>query len=137
MEVSLLPDEERFTLERRWFSLGKRSDWDFEEGQTYLHKPSRTPEWLAENGWCIDHVDIKQSTIDGAGRGLFVKRNLGVGTVLAPAPLQIFKDRKIFQKTQPEQLYVNYCLQAANSKMLCKSMPSNHLCLIFILTDPH
>jgi hypothetical protein len=73
---------------------------------------------LEENGWCIDHLEIKQSTIPGAGRGAFVKRNLAAGTMVAPAPLQVFKDRKVFQNTNPEQLYVNYCMQPRNSKMM-------------------
>jgi hypothetical protein len=92
-------------------------DWDFDEEKEYT-RPSRTPAWLQEHGWCIDHIEIKQSTIEGAGRGAFVKRNLPAGTLVAPAPLQVFKDRKVFQNTHPEQLYVNYCLQPRDSTML-------------------
>jgi hypothetical protein len=94
-------------------------DWDFDPKKEYK-RPKRTREWLAENGWCVDHLEVKQSTIEGAGRGAFVKRNLPAGTTVAPAPLQVFKDRKVFQATYPEQLYVNYCLQPRNSKMLRK-----------------
>ena len=92
-------------------------DWDFDENKNYT-KPARSPEWLQENGWCVDHLDIRDSSIPGIGRGAFVKRDLAAGSVIAPAPLQAFKSRKIFQRTQPEQLYVNYCLQPENSKML-------------------
>jgi hypothetical protein len=92
-------------------------DWDFDKKKEYK-RPSRTPEWLQEHGWCIDHMEIRQSTIDGAGRGAFVKRHLPAGSIVAPAPLQVFRDRKVFQASHPEQLYVNYCLQPRNSTML-------------------
>jgi hypothetical protein len=95
-------------------------DWDFDKNKKEYKRPSRTPEWLQEHGWCIDHIEVKQSTIKGAGRGAFVKRNLPAGTLVAPAPLQVFKDRKVFQNTHPEQLYVNYCLQPRDSTMLRK-----------------
>jgi hypothetical protein len=91
----------------------------FDKDKTTEYKrPRRTPAWLAEHGWCIDHVEIKQSTIAGAGRGLFVKRNLVAGSMVAPAPLQAFQDRRVFAYTNPEQLYVNYCLQPRNSTMM-------------------
>jgi len=43
---------------------------------------------------------------------------MAAGEVVAPAPLQSFADRSVFQDSNPEQLYVNYCLQPKNSKML-------------------
>jgi SET domain len=93
-------------------------NWKHFDDKTEYKRPIRSPAWLEENGWCIDHLEIKQSTIPGAGRGAFVKRNLAAGTMVAPAPLQAFEDRKAFQYTNPEQLYVNYCLQPRNSKMM-------------------
>lgn len=92
-------------------------DWEFEGDPVF--KPKRKVEDLKENGWCIDHMEIKQSTIDGAGRGLFVKRNLPSGTVITPAPLQIFHSRDVFPKPGgQEQLYINYCMQPENSQMM-------------------
>jgi hypothetical protein len=93
-------------------------NWKHFDDKTEYKRPKRTPEWLKENGWCIDHLEIKQSTIPGAGRGVFVKRSLAAGTMVAPAPLEAFKDRKVFQYTNPEQLFVNYCMQPRNSTML-------------------
>lgn len=94
-------------------------DWDdFFEGKKLGPRPGRQVDWLKQNGWCIDHVEIRDSTIPGAGRGAFMKRGLGDGEVVMPAPLQVFRDRALFQNTEPEQLYVNYCLSPANSKML-------------------
>lgn len=94
-------------------------DWDdFFEGKKLGKRPGRPVEWLDKNGWCIDNVEIRESTIKGAGRGAFMKRGLGEGDVVLPAPLQVFKNRDIFKNTEPEQLYVNYCLQPENSNMI-------------------
>jgi SET domain len=95
-------------------------DWDFdsEDEKLYQQKPSRNVQWLQQHGWCIDQIEIARSTIPHAGRGAFARMPLSRGTVVAPAPLQVFKDRKIFQSTSPEQLYVNYCLQPKDSTML-------------------
>jgi hypothetical protein len=73
---------------------------------------------LQENGWCVDWLEIHQSTIPGAGRGAFVTRSAPKGTVVAPVPLQIFKDRRMFQESDVELLYVNYCLQPKDSNMI-------------------
>jgi len=92
-------------------------DWDFDENKVYV-KPTRPVPWLREHGWCIDNIEIGLSRIPDAGRGAFARVPLPRNTVVAPAPLQCFENRKIFQKTTPEQLYVNYCLQPADSHMI-------------------
>ena len=94
-------------------------DWDLDENDFKgIRRPQRTLPDLEQNGWCIDHIEVRPSTIAGAGRGAFVKRPMAQGSVIVPAPLQVFADRADFQTSQPEQLYVNYCLQPENSKML-------------------
>lgn len=92
-------------------------DWDFDEDKEYV-KPVRDVTWLQKHGWCIDNIEIGVSSIPHAGRGAFARVPLKRGEVVAPAPLQAFKNRKVFQKTVPEQLYVNYGLQPAGSKMM-------------------
>jgi SET domain len=92
-------------------------NWDFSDIKEPV-KPMRDVSWLQKNGWCIDKIEIGISHIADAGRGAFARKRLQRGEVVAPAPLQAFRDRKVFQKTQPEQLYVNYCLQPADSTML-------------------
>lgn len=94
-------------------------DWDF-SNQDYqgVKRPQRDLQDLEDNGWCVDHIEIRPSTIPAAGRGAFVKRPLPKGTVIVPAPLQVFADRADFQHSEPEQLYVNYCLQPEGSRML-------------------
>ena len=97
--------------------LHSYGDWDFDPRKEYT-KPERPVEWLQQHGWCIDHLRVGPSTILNAGRGAFARHRLQEGQVVAPVPLQSFEDRAVFQNTKPEQLYVNYCLQPAGSKMI-------------------
>ena len=99
------------------FQLKSYGDWDFDEDAEYT-KPERPVDWLEKHGWCIDHLRVGPSTIPHAGRGAFARHSLKSGQIIAPIPLQAFKDRSIFQITKPEQLYVNYCLQPKDSKMI-------------------
>jgi len=87
----------------------------------------RRPEWLREQGKCIDNLEIKQSTIPQAGRGAFAKRFIQKGDVIAPAPLIHLPYKDTLQMYNPdsgntpssdnnrttdiigEQLLLNYC----------------------------
>lgn len=92
-------------------------DWTFDKHKTYT-KPTRPVQWLKDHGWCIDNIDIRPATDPRMGRGAFVKRFIAAGQVVAPSPLQSFRDRKVFQDSAPEQLFVNYCMQPKGSKMI-------------------
>lgn len=46
-----------------------------------------TPQWLEENGRCMDNMKVAKSTLPQAGRGAFATRFLKKGTVVAPVPL--------------------------------------------------
>lgn len=83
-----------------------------------MKKPERSVDWLREHGWCIDNLRVGPSSIPSAGRGAFAKHELQKGDVVVPLPLQSFKTRDVFKTTKPEQLFVNYCLQPANSEMI-------------------
>ena len=92
-------------------------DWDFDEKKEYV-KPRHPVQYLQENGWCVDYLEIRQSNDPSMGRGAFAKRRLEKGQIIAPAPLQAFQDRAVFSRVEPEQLYVNYCIQPRDSKMI-------------------
>ena len=47
----------------------------------------RTPEWLQENGLCLDHITVGDSTVAPGEQGAFASRHLPKGTVVAPAPV--------------------------------------------------
>jgi hypothetical protein len=99
-------------------------DWKFKKGRKY-EAPIRTPAWLQNHGMCIDNIEIKPATDPEMGRGAFARRAMAKGTMVAPAPLQYFPSRKVFQGTEeeghPEALFVNYCFQPAGLDMLLVS----------------
>ena len=122
-------------------------DWTFDRNKEYV-KPERPVSWLQKHGtslsvffscvfvdtcysrshychailffkgWCIDNIEIRIATDPRMGRGAFARRSLVQNQVVAPAPLQSFPDRAVFQDKHPEQLYVNYCFQPKDSTML-------------------
>lgn len=95
----------------------------------------RTPEWLQDNGICIDNIKPGQSTIAQAGRGAFANRSLKEGSVIAPAPLVHILDRTSLNMFEPQiaddyaylgsevagkQLMLNYCFgHEKSTKLLC------------------
>jgi hypothetical protein len=92
-------------------------DWDFSH-ITEPIPPKRDVPWLQQHGWCIDKIHIGPSTIPHAGRGAFARTYIQQNEVIAPAPLQVFRNRNVFQTIQPEQLIINYCLQAEKSSLV-------------------
>ena len=109
--LDVIPAGQELTI---WYG-----DWDdVFENKELGPRQGRQVDWLDEHGWCIDNVEIRTSSVPGAGRGAFMKRRLAAGKVVLPAPLQVFKHRDIFSNTEPEQLYVNYCLQPENTNMV-------------------
>jgi hypothetical protein len=94
-------------------------DWDFVGDPAEYIKPVRPPQWLHEHGWCIDNIDIGPAVDPAMGRGAFATRPLPKGTMVAPAPMQVYPRRQDFTaKGDTEALIVNYCLQAAGSDIL-------------------
>jgi len=47
----------------------------------------RDVEWLRQNGLCMDNIVPRESTIEGAGMGLFATRKLNENSFVAPLPL--------------------------------------------------
>ena len=93
-------------------------DWDFHGDPKDYIKPVRPTEWLHENGFCIDNIDILPATDPEMGRGAFSTRYLSKGSVVAPAPMQVYPRRQDFTKKGREALIVNYCFQAKGSDLL-------------------
>mmetsp|Transcript_3423 Transcript_3423/g.8123 ORF Transcript_3423/g.8123 Transcript_3423/m.8123 type:complete len:738 (-) Transcript_3423:143-2356(-) len=97
--------------------------------------PSRSPAWLEKYGMCMDHLKTGPASDSSMGRGAFANKFLPKGTIVAPAPVQIFYNRSLFQSPKyydeeeeteeskmkeewPEELIVNYCFQPKGSSML-------------------
>eukprot|EP00980_Cylindrotheca_fusiformis_P003665 scaffold818_cov136-Cylindrotheca_fusiformis.AAC.31 len=111
-------------------------------GMTHQPNATRTLEWLAEHGKCVDHISHGKSTIEGAGHGAFAKRDLPEGTIITGSPLhhipfkesfmpmhQAFHHDETADTKEKEdvvgyQLLMNYCFGHLESSLLlcpCKS----------------
>jgi hypothetical protein len=106
-----------------------RSELDIE----LVPPPIRSPEWLQKHGMCADNLIVQTATDPSMGRGAFAKRFMSKGTVVVPAPLQIYPNRVKFssrldgkdrqesekkRKYETEQLFVNYSFQPKGSTLL-------------------
>lgn len=129
--------------------LSAKSIWDrrvlnalppsFEDTKIALHhgeinvifqpNATRSVEWLQREGKCVDHIFWDYSTIPGAGRGGFAKRDLPRGTVITGTPLRHVPNRffNMFDIDNDDvnkdvvvgrQLAVNYCFGHPESSLL-------------------
>mmetsp|Transcript_10744 Transcript_10744/g.31801 ORF Transcript_10744/g.31801 Transcript_10744/m.31801 type:complete len:703 (-) Transcript_10744:22-2130(-) len=92
-----------------------------------MHHALRSPDWLKENGWCIDAIQPGLSPIPQAGRGAFAARLLKKGDVVAPVPLlqlsredmlMYYQDEGGFVFQDGQQLMLNYCYGHPKSSLL-------------------
>ena len=101
--------------------------------ETFQKNATRTQEWLQEYGKCVDHIVPGISTIEGAGRGAFAKRNLPNGTVITGSPMHHIPFKDTFmgmygfadnddtnhqEEIVGEQLLLNYCFGHEQTSML-------------------
>lgn len=84
----------------------------------------RTPEWIRENGICLQNLLARTSTIAGAGQGAFAQRTIRKGEIVAPASLMQVVDKNALNLYDADgtrvgtQLLINYCFGHAQSSML-------------------
>jgi len=93
----------------------------------------RTPEWLEENGQCMDNIMPKPSKLPYAGVGAFATRYILKNSLVAPVPLAIINKKYlnmyelIFHELKPPeksnhfigyQLLLNYCFGHMDSPLL-------------------
>ena len=55
----------------------------------------RSPEWLSENGACLDNIIAGTSTMPQAGRGAFATRSIREGAVVTTTPLLTLDRREL------------------------------------------
>ena len=82
----------------------------------------RSLEWLETNGYCMDTLSVRKSTIPQAGRGAFAKRGFNAGEIILPMPL-IQMDRRSLHvikrnTVHSHQLILNYCFGHKDSSLL-------------------
>ncbi|KAL7502532.1 hypothetical protein ACHAWX_000507 [Stephanocyclus meneghinianus] len=87
----------------------------------------RTLDWLEDNGFCMDHLDVNTSHIPHAGRGAFAKRPFANGETIHPMPLlqiprwalNLYQDRNGEDYVVTgRQLLINYCIGHKDSSVL-------------------
>jgi hypothetical protein len=91
----------------------------------------RSPEWLKENGRCLDNIRPAISTVKQAGRGAFTTRSIHQGAVITPAPVVHLHRRHMelwdsddgddpLEETwfEGHQLLLNYCFGHPKSSLL-------------------
>ena len=84
-----------------------------------------TPEWIEENGLCLENLLPTKSTLPHAGQGAFAQYSMRKGEVIMPAPLLQIMDRKALALWDEEtdqrvndQLLLNYCFGHPQSTLL-------------------
>ncbi len=103
--------------------------WFNERGYRDQPRPSgkHTVESLRQTSYCLDNLVPGKSEVQHAGRGAFAKRDLAVGTIVAPVPVlplssDSLKTAKEHESTGrvvvTEQLVRNYCYGHQNSSLL-------------------
>lgn len=99
------------------------------DGTAILTVPNavRSPEWLEENGICLDNIRAEPSMIQQTGRGAFATRNLKEGEIVAPLSLLHIDGNRLrmweeFEEGDYEelnkQLIVNYSYGHRDSTLL-------------------
>ena len=130
--VSKKDSYETLARKRLWFELAK------------LALDRKTPEWIRENGLCLENLLPKKSTLPHAGFGGFAQYGIRKGEIVVPAPVLHIANKEVlsphqrgfvgeeidslkeylssFQTGTP--LLVNYCFGHPASSMLMCPMTS-------------
>jgi hypothetical protein len=80
--------------------------------------PERPPEWLRENGLCVDQIRVSRSSLPDTEHGAFATRKIEKDNLVIPVPLLVVKDRSVLRKSDVYHKLVNYSFQVPGSNML-------------------
>jgi hypothetical protein len=80
--------------------------------------PERLPEWLRENGLCVDQIRVSRSSLPDTEYGAFATRKIEKDTIVIPVPLLGVKDRSVLRKNGVDHKIVNYSFHVPGSNML-------------------
>jgi hypothetical protein len=86
----------------------------------------RSVEWIQNNGYCIENIIARPSTIDSAGRGAFVQYPIKQGEMIVPVPILHIVNSDASMpiyttngtNTNRRQLLENYCFGHHDSTVL-------------------
>jgi hypothetical protein len=83
----------------------------------------KSHNWLEKNGYCLDHLYVKNSTIRDIGNGGFARRQMKKGSVIHSSPL-VAAPRDFLEMNHPnaqinsKQLIMNYHFGHIDSSLL-------------------
>lgn len=90
---------------------------------THKSLQPHTPEWIRENGMCLENLLPFTSTLPHAGQGAFAQYHISKGDIVIPAPLLQVIDKDVLDIYSDgmrvgEQLLMNYCFGHPQSSFL-------------------
>ena len=90
---------------------------------THKSLQPHTPEWIRENGMCLENLLPFSSTLPHAGQGAFAQYHISKGDIVIPAPLLQIIDKDVLDIYSDgvrvgQQLLMNYCFGHPQSSFL-------------------
>ena len=86
-----------------------------------------SPALKSMHAQCVKNVEIKESSIPGAGLGLFAKKNIKSGTIISFYPAHALgvdgEDQSTFSCRSPDEEYFQTHPSAASSYLHCTDQP--------------
>lgn len=85
---------------------------------------ARTPEWIQQNGMCLENLIPRPSRLPHAGQGAVAQFPIRKGERIAPAPALHIMDKNMLtirdenRKVMGQQLLLNYCFGHPKSTLL-------------------
>ena len=121
--LSLLP-ETREELQQMKEAVDSQTDLSYYLAEHKGLNP-HTPEWIEQNGMCLENILPLPSTLKHAGQGAFAQYHMRKGEIVMPAPLLQIMDREALAMWDEEtggrlndQLLLNYCFGHSEATLL-------------------
>mmetsp|Transcript_8667 Transcript_8667/g.19052 ORF Transcript_8667/g.19052 Transcript_8667/m.19052 type:complete len:513 (-) Transcript_8667:185-1723(-) len=106
LEALLVLIKDEFGLDKRVKTLLSQFNFRHDvknvasnKGTAYATSTHRSLEWLEKNGSCIDHIYVKDSTINQAGKGGFARRQIKNNETIIPVKmLHVVEGRSVLRR---------------------------------------
>jgi hypothetical protein len=109
--------------EELFASYGDGSDWFTARGIELSpldydsdHPPRYSHEFLSENGHCMTNIEVKNSSIPLAGRGIFARKAFKKGEIVSISPVLVIPKHDL-EPTASHSVFLNYCFLVPNTDL--------------------
>lgn len=109
--------------EELFASYGDGNDWFASRGIEFSpleydpnNPPTYSADYLRQNGHCMTEIEVKNSSIPLAGRGIFAKKPFKKGDLVSISPLLVVPKHDL-ETTAPHSVLMNYCFIIPNSDL--------------------